>query len=383
MRLPGERFTGRDPRRNSMGPDLLFETSTELFGDAGTVLLAGLIVGLVFGIAAQRSRFCLRAGIVEFAGGRLGPRFAVWLLCFSTGLAWTQGLDLRGVINLDQTRWLAQIGTISGAVIGGLIFGIGMILSRGCPGRLLVLGATGNLRAILSGLVFAVAAQISLYGLAAPLRSGIAQVAVTNGPPSRLDVVTGFPESTGFILGMLLAGFSLWLAWRNRISISTLVFGCGVGFAAALGWYLTFSLNAWTFEPTSIKSLTFSGPSADMLMFVLLPDGVLDFDIGLIPGVFAGAFLAALFSGDLEWQGWSEASSMHRYLIGAMLMGFGAMLAGGCSIGAGVTGGSTMAFTAWLALTAMWVGGSVTHWLVDQHDFFRKKDEEKVVADIR
>jgi uncharacterized membrane protein YedE/YeeE len=120
-----------------------------------------------------------------------------------------------------------------------------------------------------------------------------------------------------------------------------------------------------------------------MLMFVLLPDGVLDFDIGLIPGVFVGAFLAALFSGELKWQGWSGASSMHRYLIGAMLMGFGAMLAGGCSIGAGVTGGSTMAFTAWLALTAMWVGGSVTHWLVDQHGFFRKKDEEKVVADIR
>ena len=57
---------------------------------------------------------------------------------------------------------------------------------------------------------------------------------------------------------------------------------------------------------------------------------------------------------------------MHRYLIGAALMGFGAMLAGGCSIGAGVTGTSAMALTAWIALTAMWAGGTVTDLVVDR-----------------
>lgn len=42
------------------------------------------------------------------------------------------------------------------------------------------------------------------------------------------------------------------------------------------------------------------------------------------------------------------------------------MTAGGCSIGAGVTGASTFAVTAWVALTSMWIGGMVTDWLLDQ-----------------
>jgi hypothetical protein len=44
------------------------------------------------------------------------------------------------------------------------MFGMGMILARGCSSRLLVLAAQGNLRALLSGLVFAVTAQSALTG---------------------------------------------------------------------------------------------------------------------------------------------------------------------------------------------------------------------------
>lgn len=96
-------------------------------------------------------------------------------------------------------------------------------------------------------------------------------------------------------------------------------------------------------------------------MFILLTDSVLDFDIGLIPGVAAGAFLAALVARELTWQGWSSARSMHRYLIGAALMGFGAMLAGACALGAGVTSESILAVTMWLGLISMWAGGTITH----------------------
>ena len=133
----------------------LFVLLLENLGDGETLLLAGLVVGIVFGVAAQRSRFCLRAAVVEFSGGRLGPRTAVWLLCFSTALLWTQAAALAGLVDLSTSRWLGQASSLSGAVIGGLAFGVGMVLARGCPGRLLVLSATGNLRAIrlLSGAI--------------------------------------------------------------------------------------------------------------------------------------------------------------------------------------------------------------------------------------
>ncbi len=57
---------------------------------------------------------------------------------------------------------------------------------------------------------------------------------------------------------------------------------------------------------------------------------------------------------------------MTRSGIGAAAMGFGGMLAGGCAIGAGVTGGSIFVGTAWLALTCMWIGATLTDMVVDQ-----------------
>jgi len=241
-----------------------------------------------------------------------------------------------------------------------------MILLRGCPGRLLVLDATGNLRALLSGLVFAVAAQMTLRGLLSPLRGDLAAGLMTDGPNPEVMVALYLGRWAGPALGIAAAIVALGFAYWNRVSVRTLVFGSGVGFAAALGWFLTSSLSQSSFEPVPVESLTFSGPSADMLVFFLLPDAGLDFDIGMVPSVAAGAFLAAALAGELQWQGWSGAQSTHRYLIGAALMGFGAMLAGGCSIGAGVTGTSTMAFTAWVALIAMWIGSAVTDALIDR-----------------
>lgn len=52
---------------------------------------------------------------------------------------------------------------------------------------------------------------------------------------------------------------------------------------------------------------------------------------------------------------------MERYLVGAVLMGFGAMLAGGCAVGAGLSGGSALSLTAWLAVLSMWVAAMATH----------------------
>ena len=84
---------------------------------------------------------------------------------------------------------------------------------------------------------------------------------------------------------------------------------------------------------------------------------VLEFDVGLVPGVVIGSFLAAFVTGELKFQGFEGPTPMRNAMIGAALMGFGGMLAGGCAIGAGVTGGSIFAGTAWLALFCMWIGG--------------------------
>ena len=59
---------------------------------------------------------------------------------------------------------------------------------------------------------------------------------------------------------------------------------------------------------------------------------------------------------------------MPRYVAGATLMGFGGMLAGGCAVGAGVTGGAIFSLTAWVALAAMWAGAALTHYTMGRRE---------------
>lgn len=329
--------------------------------------LLGLICGAVFGVAAQRSSFCLRAATVEFARGAMGPRVSVWLLAFSTAVIWVQGAQMLGLFRSSDARMMAVTGSWSGAIIGGLMFGAGMVLARGCSGRLLVLAATGNLRSVVSGLIFAVVAQMSLHGWLAPLRSWLAGLWVTPGGQNlNLLTLAALPEQAGLLIGIAIAAMAFWLVARNGLGWTTMVFASGVGFAVALGWVSTYSLAQVAFDPVSVTSATFSGPSANTLMFFLTENPVLDFDIGLVPGVFIGAFLASMVKREFRFHGFEGESQMRRSMFGAVLMGFGAMLAGGCAIGAGVTGGSIFVATAWLALFCMWVGAAMTDWLVDR-----------------
>lgn len=345
--------------------DLL--TLVDGIGESPTAALFGLITGVTFGIAAHRSRFCLRAATVEFARGKMEDSVSVWFLTLSTAIVWVQAAQLLGLMRVEDARMMAVPGSWSGAVVGGLLFGVGMVLARGCSGRLLVLAATGNLRSVVSGLIFAVVAQMSLTGVLSPLRDRIARLWVTSGGRN-VDLLAALhlPNWGGLAIGLAFAALALALSRRNRIGPRRLIFGAGVGFAVALGWVLTFSLAQVAFEPVQIESATFTGPSANTLMFFLDRNAVLEFDIGLVPGVVIGAFLSSVLGQEFRFQGFDGANSMRRAMIGAALMGFGGMLAGGCAIGAGVSGGSIFAGTAWLALFAMWIGAMATDVLVDQ-----------------
>ncbi len=339
----------------------------EQVGESNLEALMGLAVGMIFGIAAQRSRFCLRAATVEFARAQMGPRLAIWLLTFSTAVVWVQGAQYLGLFRVSDARMMAVPGSWSGAIIGGLMFGAGMVLARGCSGRLLVLAATGNLRSVIGGMVFAIFAQMSLYGWLAPLRNWLAGLWITpEGRNIHLLEALRLPPDSALWIGLALAVFAVALALRNQIGLRPLIFASGVGFAVALGWVMTWTLAQASFDPVNVTSATFTGPSANTLMFFLNPNPSLRFDVGLVPGVVLGAFLAALASRELKWQGYDGAEATRRSIIGAALMGFGGMLAGGCAIGAGVTGGSIFAATALLALTCMWIGAALTDLLVDQ-----------------
>ncbi len=344
------------------------------FGDNWTLLIGGAVIGALFGAFAQQSRFCLRAAAIEFSRGQIGSKLAIWLIVFSTAITGTMILSNQGLFLAREARQLASPQSLSGAAIGGLLFGAGMVLARGCSSRLLVLSATGNLRALLSGLVFAVVAQASLHGFLSPLRETLAAPLTTITIGSN-DLLT-LSGVSGTAAGVIVAlGFvaSIGLAVWRRIGLWTALAALGVGACIPLAWWFTNAMASVAFEPVQLEALSFTGPSADTLMlFLSQPGSMIDFDVGLVPGVFLGAFIAAWLSGQLQLQGFEDGASMRRYLTGAALMGFGGMLAGGCAVGAGVTGASIFALTAWVTLFAIWIAAAATDWVVD-----RKRPERR------
>ncbi len=338
----------------------------ETYGEAAVLAVMGCIVGLLFGFFAQRSRFCLRAAVIEFWHHQFGEKLSVWLLTFASAVIAIQGLIVLGDLDVSTARQLANRGSLSGALIGGLMFGAGMVMTRGCASRLLILSANGNLRALLSGLIFAVTAQSALSGALAPVRDALSSLWTVEGGTNRdLLAILGWSHTTGLVVGLIWMAAALYFTTRTAQRAWMWIGGIGAGLSVALAWWLSYRVSQASFEVVHIQGITFSGPSAEWLMRVLAPNPPsIGFDFGLLPGVFIGSFVAAWMGKELQLEGFKDGYSMRRYIGGAVLMGFGAMLAGGCAVGAGVTGGAIFAVTAWLALIGMWMGaGLVDRWI--------------------
>ncbi len=346
----------------------MLEALIDLVGEAWTLALLGAGIGLLFGFFAQRSRFCLRSAVIEFARRQPGGKLTVWLFAFSSAVVATQVLAWAGAFDAGNARQIAARGSLSGAAVGGALFGCGMVLARGCASRLLVLAAQGNLRSVMSGLVFAVTAQASWTGALAPLREAVSGWWTVEGGPAR-DLVarTGIGHGGAVAFGLVWFAAALVFARRQRVPAWGWLGAIGVGLTVAAAWWATYAVSRLAFDPVPIQALSFTGPSAEVLTRVLFASGKpATFDMGLVPGVVLGSFVAAALFGELKLEGFEGGRSMRRYLAGAVLMGFGGMLAGGCAVGAGVSGAAVFTATAWVTLAAMWAAAALTDRFFDQ-----------------
>lgn len=337
-------------------------------GEPGTLAAAGLLIGFAFGFLAQRSRFCLRSAVIEFSRNLVGGKLTVWLFAFASAVIATQVLVLLGAFDASDARQIAARGSLSGAAIGGALFGVGMILARGCSSRLLVLAAQGNLRSAVSGLVFAVAAQASWTGLLAPAREWLSGLWTVEGGAAR-DLVarTGIGHGGALAFGLVWLGAAVFWARRQRVSAWGWAGATGVGLAIAAAWWATYAIGRASFDPHPIQALSFTGPSAEVLTRTLFAsDKPLNFDLGLMPGVFLGSFVAAWIFRELKLEGFAGGAPMRRAIIGALCMGFGGMLAGGCAVGAGLSGAAVFTITSWVTLCAIWAAAALTDRLLDQ-----------------
>ena len=315
------------------------------------VALAALAIGAAFGALARWSGFCLRGAVEDALTTANAPRLRGFLAAMVVGLAVTQGLVLMGRLDLSKAIVLPGSLFWGGALLGGAMFGVGMVLTGGCGTRLLVLAAGGNLRSVVSFVVFAFVAYATIRGLLAPARGLLSSLSSVALPRPVLPPMVG---------GVIVAAGLAFIAWR-KVPPKHLIAGALIGLLVPLGYLATGVLGADEFEPVQVESLNMTRAGGDALMYLLIWTGAkVNFGIAFTGGILLGAFAVAASRGELHLVGFEKPTDMVRYAGGAALMGAGGVLALGCTIGNGLTGMASLAPTSIIALPAMVLAAAAT-----------------------
>jgi uncharacterized membrane protein YedE/YeeE len=331
---------------------------------ANIVVLAGLLIGLVYGAVGLLSGFCMMSSLRGWWAEGDGRLVRTYALAMGTGVAATQLLAAAGLVDIGKSIYLQPSFSAPLMFFGGLLFGYGMVMSNGCGSRALVLLGRGNLRSFVVVIVLGIAAMMTLKGLIAPARIAMVQVSQTTASLNSVPLLLsglGLSEITArMVAASVISAALIIFAFGSapfRQSPGQVVAGLVVGLLVAAGWFASGYLGADDFNPTPVVSLTFIAPIGDSLQYVMLSTGsTLNFGIATVGGVFAGSLITALATGRFHLEGFQSPNHMLRSAGGAALMGAGGVMAFGCSIGQGLTGFSTLALASFVAVAGIMAG---------------------------
>lgn len=333
--------------------------------------IGGFVVGLLFGALTYRTNFCTMGSISDAVSFGDFRRARSWLLAIAVSIAGAHILQYAGMIDLTKSIYLGSGLNWLGAIIGGLIFGFGMVIAGGCPGRNLVRVGGGDLKALVVLLFIGLFGYMAQRGLTAPVRSIIQggstyDLTAINISDQQLGTViadiSGLPQQTAQISSAALVVLALLLfCFKNtefRSSSTHIAAGIGLGLLVTAGWYITGVTGGDEFEPAQLASLTFVAPSGNGLQYLMTFTGAtIDFGIATVAGAILGAYASAMTGGKFAVTSFYDKKDTGRHMIGAAMMGTGGVLALGCTIGQGITGMSTLGLGSAIALVSIVIGG--------------------------
>ena len=323
--------------------------------------LIGMGSGAVLGAAARLGRFCTLGAIEDALYGGSLTRLRMWGIAIGVAVIAAFGLMSAGLFDPMDSFYLAQGWSLPGAILGGLVFGYGMALAGNCGyGALARLGG-GDMRSFVIVLVMGLVAYATLSGPLSGLR--VALFAPHGGPTPGIGhliaLATGLPL---WACGMLVGSAILVLSLRGGAALGrgTLICGASVGLAVAMGWAGTAWLFTTGFDALPVASHSFSAPLGETMLYTMTSSGAaLSFGVGAVVGVLTGAFAGSLWKGHFRWEACEDPRELKRQILGAGLMGWGAVTAAGCSIGQGITAFSVLAISAPVTLAAIALGAAI------------------------
>lgn len=349
--------------------------------DAISQLLTGVFaLAVLLGASAQASRFCLQGGLREAMVESDPRRLSAYFVAVGAALVMVGLLQFALGMGFEPTRppYLSADLMWGRNVVGGLLFGVGMVLTRGCPLRTLVRVGQGSVQALVLLAVMAAAAYVmtrtDLYATAfAPWMSGWS-MDLRRWGSAHQDLGTLFGlQSAGarLMLSLTLGAAVLGIAARKlarRAGKGMWIGAIAIAAAVAAAYALTASpLGSRAMEDAAfmtqppygmgVQSFTFAGPLGDAVYYALHPSRqTLSFGVVAIVGALLGALASALARRDFRLQGLAGLRQSARQVTGAVLVGVGSVLALGCTVGHGLSGVSVLSVGSMLGLASTLLG---------------------------
>jgi len=376
----------------------------ENFVEAQSVLLwSTFAIALVLGAVVNKTNFCTMGAVSDWVNiGDLG-RFRAWMLAATVALVGVIVLESMGMVNPDAAfpPYRAPMLIWAENLLGGVMFGIGMTLASGCANKALVRVGGGNLKSIVVLLIIAVIAYFMINPfpdsdqtlMSLLFIDWIRPLAVDMGTAQDLGTLAN-PDNAvmaRLVIGGLIAVGLLVFIFKSadfRKSFDNLFAGVLVGLAVVGAWYVTSNITLdvdgdiysrefaqqWDFlaesdegkpadtRPLSPQSFTFINPTGQTLGYVAagFNSAYLTFGVMALVGVIVGSLFWSLVSRSFRFEWFASGKDFLNHFIGAILMGFGGVLAMGCTIGQGITGFSTLAIGSFIALISIIFGCALT-----------------------
>ena len=324
--------------------------------------LVGLAGGLVLGLAARLGDFCTLGALESAAYGGDQTRLRLWGVVLAVAILATQGGAMAGLIDLSGTFYHALEWNALGSIVGGLVFGYGMALAGNCGFGALVRFGGGDMRSLVVVVVMGIFGFIALSGPLAPLRVMLFPQPDATGPHGIVHDLgqLGLPP-TLVIEGIALA-FLAWALSHSGLRNSPRQIAWGVAGGLAVAWCFlgTTWLSNDSLGEITVEGPSFTAPVGRTLIFLMTSTaGGITFSVGSVVGVMAGSLIGSLLRGLFRWEACEDPRELQRQVGGAALMGIGGVVAMGCSVGQGVTGFATLAWSGPVTLAAIAAGALV------------------------
>ncbi len=367
-------------------------------------LWSTFVIAVIMGAVVNKTNFCTMGAVSDMVNMGDYGRFRAWLLAIAVAMLGVTGLEYLGMVELNSTFPPYRNGQLvfGENIIGGFLFGIGMTFASGCGNKTLIRIGGGNLKSVLVFIIIALIAwyminpfpgsdktlfSLLFYDWIRPMSADLASqqdigavISAENTSMARLIA--------GGLIGLVL----LVLIFRSadfRSSRDNILGGVVVGLVILAAWYTSsniavnaddtlYSMSDYYSEwdmlaeddagkpergsAVAAQSFTFINPIGQSYGVVQsgFDRAMVNFGLVSVIGVILGSLLWSLISRSFRIEWFVDMKDFINHLVGATLMGFGGVLAMGCTIGQGITGVSTLAIGSILTFFSIVFGSALT-----------------------